>query len=70
MRSARAKVVNGKIITRAKFPEGTRLFLVIDEPQPEIEFDEEDELAIERARTSIRAGKGIPMDKFLGSCGA
>ena len=65
MRNARAKVVNGKIVTRAKFPEGTKLLLVVDEPQPEIELDDDDELAIERARSSIRSGKGIPMDKFL-----
>lgn len=31
MRTARAKVVNGKVVTKAKFPEGTKLLLVIDE---------------------------------------
>jgi len=30
MRTARARVVNGKIVTRAKFPEGTKLVLVVD----------------------------------------
>ncbi|MGE0867535.1 MAG: hypothetical protein AB7P03_03165 [Kofleriaceae bacterium] len=65
MRSARAKVVNGKVVTRAKFPEGTKLLLVVDEPSPEIELDKEDERAIARARASIRAGKGIPLGKFL-----
>jgi hypothetical protein len=65
MRSARAKVVKGKIVTRTKFPEGTKLFLLVDEPQPVIELDEEDELAIRRARASIRVGKGVPMDKLF-----
>jgi hypothetical protein len=65
MRSARAKVVKGKIVTRTKFPDGTKLFLLVDEPQPAVELDEEDELAIRRARASLRAGKGIPMDKLF-----
>ena len=64
MRSARAKVVKGKIVTRAKFPDGTKLFLFVDEPQPVVELDEEDELAIRRALASIRAGKGVPADKL------
>ncbi len=65
MRTARAKVINGKLVTRAKFPEGTRLLLVVDEPQPEVELDEEDVAAIRRARASIRAGRKIPMDQLL-----
>ena len=65
MRTARAKVVNGKVVTKAKFPEGTKLLLVIDEPQPEIELDEEDVAAIRRARASIRAGRKIPMDRLM-----
>jgi hypothetical protein len=62
MRTARAKVVKGKVVTKAKFPEGTKLLLVVDEPQPEVELDDEDVGAIRRARASIRAGKKIPMD--------
>jgi hypothetical protein len=65
MRSARAKVVKGKIVTRTKFPEGTKLFLFVDEPQPVVELNEEDELAIRRARASIRAGKVVPMEKLF-----
>jgi hypothetical protein len=62
MRTARAKVVKGKVVTRAKFPEGTKLLLVVDEPQPEVELDAEDVEAIRRARASIRAGRKVPMD--------
>ena len=62
MRTARAKVVKGKVVTKAKFPEGTKLLLVVDEPQPEVELDDEDVEAVRRARASIRAGRKIPMD--------
>ena len=65
MRTARAKVLNGKVVTKAKFPEGTKLLLVVDEPQPEIELDESDVAAIRRARASIRSGRKISMDRLL-----
>ncbi len=65
MRSARARVVKGKIVTRARFAEGTRLVLVVDEPQPEIEVDDQDVIAIRRARASIRAGKTVSMNKLM-----
>ncbi|MEO6773918.1 MAG: hypothetical protein ABI467_13035 [Kofleriaceae bacterium] len=62
MRTARAKIIKGKVVTKAKFPEGTKLLLVVDEPQPEVELDDEDVEAIRRARASIRAGRKVPMD--------
>ncbi|HET7501757.1 MAG TPA: hypothetical protein VFK02_12155 [Kofleriaceae bacterium] len=52
-------------MTKAKLPEGTKLLLVIDELQPEIEPDEEDVAAIRRARASIRAGRKISMDRLM-----
>jgi hypothetical protein len=64
MRTARAKVVNGKIVTRAKFPEGTKLFLMVDQPQPAIELDEDDENAFDEAMAEVRQGKGIPLETF------
>jgi hypothetical protein len=65
MRTARAKVVKGRVVTRAKFPEGTKLLLVVDEPQPEVELDSDDVAAIRRARESIRAGRKISMDRLM-----
>lgn len=62
MRTARAKVVNGKIVTRARFPDGTKLLLVPIEPQPEIEFDEEDRAALDEAIEAARKGQLIPLD--------
>ena len=63
-RVATGKVVNGKIVTRAKFPEGTKLVLQVEELVPIVELDAEDERAIDKALVSIRAGKGISLDKF------
>jgi hypothetical protein len=62
MPTARAKVINGKIVTRAKFPEGTKLLLVVEEPQPEIELDDEDQKALDEAIAATREGKLIPLE--------
>lgn len=67
MRSARAKIVKGKIVTRAKFPEGTKLLLLVDEPQPEVELDEEDRRALDEAITATRAGTLIPWETLRAS---
>lgn len=62
MRTARAKVIDGEIVTRAKFPEGTKLWVFVDEPPPEAELDDEDVAAIRRACASIRAGQKTALD--------
>lgn len=56
--------MNGKVVTRAKFPEGTKLILQVDDVAPIVELDAEDEKAIDRALASVREGKGISLDKF------
>lgn len=65
-RTATAKVVNGRIVTRAKFPDGTKLRLEaqLSDEELDVELDEEDIAAIDRARESIRQGKGIPLRVF------
>ena len=67
MRSARARVVNGKIVTRTKFPDGTKLLLVLDEPQPQIELDQEDLEALDEAITAAREGKLISWEALRAS---
>ena len=64
IRVATGKVVDGKIVTRTKFPEGTKLVLQVEEPAPVVELDAEDERAIDRALASVREGKGLSLDKF------
>ena len=61
------RAASGKIVTRAGFPEGTKLVVQVDEPE-EIELDAEDEAAIERALGSVRAGKGSRCRSFAQSC--
>jgi len=62
MRGARAKVVDGRTVTSTKFPEGTKLLLGVDEPQPEIELDDEDQKALDEAIGATREGRLIPLE--------
>ena len=64
MRAVRTKLVRRKIVTRAKCPEDTKLFLAVDEPAPHVALDTEDEAAISRALASTRSGKAISLPKF------
>lgn len=64
MKTARAKVVKGKIVTRAKFPEGAELTVVLREKVPASHLTPDEEDAMLRGIASIKAGKGIPLDEF------
>ncbi len=65
MRSVSAKVVKGKVVTRAKLPEGAKLTVFVHEDMPAIELTPEDEAAIRRSLDEVRAGKKIPLDEVL-----
>src|SRR5262249_27649278 len=64
VKAARARIVKGKIVTRAKFPEGARLTILMDDDRPPIELEPEDEEARLRGFESIPAGKGAPPAAF------
>ncbi|MBI4512062.1 MAG: hypothetical protein HY698_20690 [Deltaproteobacteria bacterium] len=64
MKSARAKVVKGKIVTRAKFPEGAELTVVMRDKAPPIILSTDEEEAMLRGIASIKAGRGIPLEEF------
>ena len=64
MKAARAKVVKGRIVTRARFPEGAKLTILMDDDRSPIPLSKEDEAAMLRGISSIKAGKGIPLAQF------
>ena len=61
VKTAQPKVVRGAIVTRSKFPEGTRLTLVEHDERTPITVDAEDEAAILEGIGEIEAGKGVPL---------
>lgn len=64
MKAARAKIVKGKIVTRARFPEGASLTILMDDDRPPVDLAPDDEEAMLRGIASIRAGKGVPLDEL------
>lgn len=65
MKVARARIVSGKIVTRAKFPEGARLTLLMDDERPPVSVSSGDESAITQGIAQIDAGRDIPLEEFL-----
>jgi hypothetical protein len=56
MRTASARVLRGKVVTRARLPEGAKLTLFVHEPV-DVTFDDEDESAIAEGIAEVRAGR-------------
>jgi len=59
MHSVSAKVVKGKVVTRAKLPEGAKLTVVVHDPASDVDLDESDVESIARADADLRAGKYV-----------
>ena len=59
VRAVNAKVLKGRVVTRAKLPEGAKLTLFVHEPSAAVELDEDDEAAIAAGAAEIRAGQSV-----------
>ena len=59
MHSVSAKVVQGKVVTRAKLPEGARLTVVVHDAAGDLDLHESDVAPIERADADIRGGEYV-----------
>lgn len=66
MRTVSAKVLKGKVVTRAKLPEGAKLTVFVHEPDVDVELklDDEDEAAIAEGAAEIRAGRYVFADEL------
>jgi predicted transcriptional regulator len=63
MRAIRARVVNGKVVTRAKLREGARLTVLVHDGDESIGFDTDDEAEISRGIAEINAGRFVGADR-------
>jgi predicted transcriptional regulator len=59
VRAVSAKVLKGKVITRAALPEGAKLTVFVHEPDTGVKLDGEDEAAIAAGAAEIRAGRYV-----------
>ena len=60
MRLASGRVVKGSIVTRARFPEGTRLTLVPHDEGLPVSLDPDEEAGVLKGIAEIAAGRGVP----------
>jgi hypothetical protein len=65
MRSLSAKIVDGKIVTRARLPEGGKVTIFVHEPEDEYELGQEEVEGISRGIEDHRAGRVVPADTLL-----
>jgi hypothetical protein len=67
VRTVTARVLKGRVVTRAKLPEGAKLTVFVHEPF-DTKLDAEDEAAIANGIAEIRAGRytsGKKLRRFL-----
>jgi ribosomal protein L6P/L9E len=64
VRAVTAKVLNGKVVTRARLPEGAKLTVFVHEPDVDVELDGEDEAAIAAGAAEIRAGRYVSANEL------
>lgn len=64
VRTVSAKVLKGKVVTRAKLPEGAKLTVFVHEPAIDVELDVDDETAIAAGAAEIRAGRYVSANEL------
>ena len=57
--------MKGKIVTRARLREGERVVVLREDTRPPIPLDPDEEAGILKGIEEIKAGEGIPLDRFL-----
>lgn len=65
MRSVSAKIVDGKIVTRAKLPEGAKVTVLVHEPDEEYVLDADEIAGIDRGMEDLREGRRVPASKLI-----
>lgn len=59
MRTVRAKVLKGKVVTRARLPEGAKRTVFVHESDAATGLDAADEAAIAEGAAEVRAGRYV-----------
>ena len=65
MRTLRAKIVDGRVVTRAKLPEGAKVTLFVHESDDAHILDDDEVAGIDRGIEDARAGRIVPATKLL-----
>ena len=60
MKVATGRIVRGAIVTRARFPEGARVRIVLEDDREPVDLDQDEEAGMLKGLLEIAEGKGRP----------
>ena len=60
----RGRVVNGKVVTRARLREGSRVGVLVEDNSPPIDLDPDEEAGVLKGLQEIKEGKGLPISRL------
>jgi len=64
MKIARGRVVKGAIVSRARFPDGSKLTLICHDDRSPLKLDPDDEAGILEGIREFASGKGMPISRL------
>jgi hypothetical protein len=64
MRIATGRVVKGAIVTRARFPEGTKVRILAEDNRPPVALDPDEEAGMLKGLREFEEGRGRPATRL------
>ena len=66
MKVATGRIVNGAVVTRARFPEGSRIRIVLEDDRPplDLDLDLDEETGMRKGIQEFAEGKGLPASRL------
>jgi hypothetical protein len=64
MKIATGRIQRGAVVTRARFPEGARVRIVLEDDRPPAALDPDEEAGMLKGIQEIEEGKGLPVSRL------
>lgn len=64
MKIATGRIVRGEVVTRARFPEGARVRIVMEDDRPPVDLDPDEEAGMLKGIQEFEQGKGLPASRL------
>ena len=64
MKIATGRIVKGAVVTRARFPEGARVRIVLEDDRPPAELEPDEEAGMLKGIQEFKEGKGMPVSRL------
>jgi hypothetical protein len=64
MKVASGRIVKGSVVTRARFPEGARVRIVLEDTRPAVALDPDEEAGMLKGLQELESGRGRPISRL------